>query len=150
MAPLRNGSAEGGLGSTTLVDKALSLSRFDEAERLLSSRLSALLARAGSAANDTDRDAFRVATGYALKLAEGLQKPSWLDYPFDLYMGALILMPSDTIEALYRIIARMRYANPHAVHRYVAGLRASDAKWDASERFLLQRLESLERRIASG
>jgi hypothetical protein len=139
----------GRLGSTLLADKALGLGRYDEAERLLAGRLSALLAGAGPA-NDLPQAELKIATSYALKLAEGLQKPSWLDYPFDLYGSALRLMPAETIEELYRVAARVRYVNPHALRRYVTELRAANASWGASERFLLQRLDGLERRIVSG
>jgi hypothetical protein len=138
-----------GLGSTLLADKALGLGRYEEAERLLAGRLSALLAGAAPA-DDLEPAELQVATGYALKLAEGLQKPSWLDYPFDLYAGVLRLMPAETIEELYRVAARVRYVNPHALRRYVTELRATNATWGASERFLLQRLDGLERRIVSG
>jgi hypothetical protein len=137
------------LGSMLLADKALGLGRFEEAERLLASKLSALLAGA-LPANDLAPAELKIATSYALKLAEGLQKPSWLDYPFDLYGGALRLMPAETIEELYRVAARVRYVNPHALRRYVTELRAANSTWGASERFLLQRLDGLERRIVSG
>jgi pSer/pThr/pTyr-binding forkhead associated (FHA) protein len=140
---------EVGVGSTLLADKALGLGRYDEAERLLAGRLSALLASAVPA-NDLEPAELKIATSYALKLAEGLQKPSWLDYPFDLYGGALQLMPAETIEELYRVAARVRYVNPHALRRYVTELRAANSTWGASERFLLLRLDGLERRIVSG
>jgi predicted RNA-binding Zn-ribbon protein involved in translation (DUF1610 family) len=141
--------AEVGVGSTVLADKALSLGRFEEAERLLAGRLSALLA-SGAPPDDVEHTALKTATAYALKLAEGLHKPSWLDYPFELYGAARVLMPAETIEDLYRVAARVRYLNPHALRRYVTELRAASSSWGASERFLLQRLDGLERRIVRG
>jgi hypothetical protein len=144
---LKTGKANlvSGLGSTLLADKAFSLGRFDEAERLLSGRLNAMLS-----ASDTERTSMKTATHYALKLAVGLHKPSWLDYPFELYAAARVLMPAETIEELYKVAARVRYVNPHALRRYVSALRAASSEWGANERFLLQRLEGLERRIVSG
>lgn len=137
------------LGSTVLADKAISLGRFEEAERLLSARLLALHAHAVTLAEDERAD-LRIASAYAVKLAEGLQKPSWLDYPFDLYAAARVLMPADTIDDLYRVAGRVRYSNPHALSRYLGGLRDRQEDWGANERFLLQRLEGLERRFRSG
>ena len=136
------------LGSNLLADKAISLGRFDEAERLLSGRLLSLLAHAPHLSDG--KDTLRIASGYAVKLAEGLHKPSWLDYPFELYAGAKLLMSADTIEDLYRAASRVRYSNPHALRRYLSGLREHQDAWGANERFLLQRLEGLERRFASG
>jgi pSer/pThr/pTyr-binding forkhead associated (FHA) protein len=137
------------LGSSRLAEKALSLGRFDEAERLLAAMLANVLQRASNL-EDGQQDALKSATSYALRLAEGLHKPSWLDYPFELYATAKQLMPAEIIEELYRVAARVRYVNPHAVRRYLTALRAIDAQWAANERFLLQRLEGLERRIVSG
>lgn len=137
------------VGSSRLADKALSLGRFDEAERLLSAMLANVQQRASSY-DESHQDTLKAATGYAVRLAEGLHKPSWLDYPFELYSGAKLLMPADIIEELYRVAARVRYVNPHAVRRYLTVLRGTESNWAASERFLLQRLEGLERRIVSG
>jgi hypothetical protein len=141
--------ADAGVGGAVLADKALSLGRFEEAERLLAPRLSALLA-SGAPPDDAEHAALKAATVYALKLAEGLHKPSWVDYPFELYAAARVLMPAETIEELYRVAARVRYVNPHALRRYVTELRAASSTWGASERFLLQRLDGLERRIVRG
>jgi hypothetical protein len=132
-----------------LADKALGMGRYDEGERLVGSMLNGILSRA-SVMEGQDRDTLSLASRYALRLAEATHSPIWIDDTFRLYSTARQLMPADTIDELYRVATKVRYANPRAIRNYVSRLKDAAVGFGVTERFLLQRLEGLERRIVNG
>jgi uncharacterized OB-fold protein len=132
-----------------LADKALGMGRYDEGERLVGSMLNGILSRA-SGSEGQDRETLSLASRYALRLAEVTHSPIWIDDTFRLYSTARQLMPADTIDELYRVATKVRYANPRAIRNYVSRLKDAAVEFGVTERFLLQRLEGLERRIVNG
>jgi uncharacterized OB-fold protein len=132
-----------------LADKALGMGRYDEGERLVGSMLNGILSRAAGSEGQ-DRETLSLASRYALRLAEVTHSPIWIDDTFRLYSTARQLMPSDTIDELYRVATKVRYANPRAIRNYVSRLKDASIQFGVTERFLLQRLEGLERRIVNG
>jgi hypothetical protein len=133
-----------------LADKALGLGKLDEAERVLTSMLHALLTSTQAGGPVPQRETLATAVHYALRLAEQLQKPTWLDYPFELYEAAGQLMPAELIDELYRVASKVRYTNPRPIRTYVARMKSDTFSFGPADRFLLQRLEGLERRVVSG
>jgi uncharacterized OB-fold protein len=132
-----------------LADKALGLGRFDEGERLVGSMLNGILSRA-TGSEGQERETLSLASSYALRLAEATHSPIWIDDTFRLYATARQLMPAETIDELYRVATKVRYANPRAIRNYVSRLKDAAPAFGVTERFLLQRLEGLERRIVNG
>lgn len=127
-----------------IADKALALGRFDEAERMLSRRLKALAAEM-AAEGEADPEQLAAATEYALKLAAGLRRSEWLDYVFTLHNGANALLTAEVITRIHDLIRKLRYQGGPAFKSYVASLRARAATLSPGDRFLLQRIESIER-----
>jgi hypothetical protein len=132
-----------------LADKALGMGRYDEGERLVGSMMNGILSRA-SGSEGQARETLSLASRYALRLAEVTHSPIWIDDTFRLYSTARQLMPADTIDELYRVATKVRYANPRAIRNYVSRLKDAAGAFGVTERFLLQRLEGLERRIVNG
>jgi FHA domain len=132
-----------------LADKALGMGRYDESERLVGSMLNGILSRA-TGSEGQERETLGLASRYALRLAEVTHSPGWIDDTFRLYAGARQLMPAETIDELYRVATKIRYANPRAIRNYVSRLKDATPVFGVTERFLLQRLEGLERRIVNG
>lgn len=132
-----------------LADKALSMSRAAEAERVLAGSLSRVLTQAEEG---TPLDEQRLADSvtYALRLAEASRKGSWLDYTFELHARLGRMMSADDIDEVYRLAELLHYTNPKPVRSYVDGLRRQSESLRPNERFLLQRLEGLERKVGSG
>lgn len=133
---------------SALADKALGFGRGDEAERILASALDAVLQEATSGAPPGD-DSAREAVSYALKLAEAGVR-SRLDYVFQLYTALGRMMSADEVEHLYRVTTGSKYTNARNIRSYLDSLRPQAGSLGANERFLLQRLEGLERRVRSG
>lgn len=131
-----------------LVEKALSLKRFDEAERILSSLVGNVLVQAE--AGRADEANARKAAGFALVLAEASGRPAWLEFPFRIYTALGKLMPSDTIDTIYRLVTALRFTDPNPLRAYLTALRNPSRAYGPNERFLVRRLEGLERLIVSG
>ncbi|MBN1653469.1 MAG: FHA domain-containing protein [Deltaproteobacteria bacterium] len=133
---------------TGIADKALSMGRYDEADRILSGVLNEILERAKKK-RILDNDEHNKAAEYSLLLIEATYKPQWLDYLFQLYEATRRLMPAETIDSLYRIVNALRYANPAPIRAYLHELKKIANAYNATERFLFTRLQGLEQLISS-
>lgn len=131
-----------------LVEKALNLKRFDEAERILSSLIGNVLVQAE--AGHPDEPNARRAAAFALTLAEAAGRGQWLEFPFRIYAALGRLMPAETIDTIYRLVTTLRFTDPNPLRTYLERLRGSEREFGPNERFLLRRLEGLERLIVSG
>ena len=127
-----------------IAEKAFAMGRYDEAERVLSPALQKL-SKTLDEGMGADERALEQGVGYALRLAEGPSARLWLDWIFDIHRSAERVMDAKTLDRLHELVRRSRYANPRPLRAY---LKALEAKVLApSDRFLLRRLEGLERVI---
>jgi pSer/pThr/pTyr-binding forkhead associated (FHA) protein len=127
-----------------VADKVLALGRGDEAERILSGVLQSVL-REVQSGKDLDHSMTDRAAAYAIRLAEGTGRAQWLDYVIDLFSGINRVLPAPQVDRLYDVVRKARGMNVTAFRAYVAKLQANASMLGPSERFVLQRLEGLER-----
>ena len=127
-----------------VADKALALGRAEEAERILAPLLTDLLEKARRGRLPAD-GSLPDATRYALRLAESTGKPRWVDWVFQLHEVLERLPPADAIDTIYAIAKKVRFTGSQPLRSYVRTLKSRAAQLSANERFLLQRLEGLER-----
>jgi hypothetical protein len=127
-----------------VVDKALALGRGDEAEHLIGTHLVAALADA-STGRGVPPDIARTAARYALKLAAATNKSNWLDFAVRLYRALAQPMPLPIVDEMYTLIGRMRGMDRALLRDYLDSLRLISESLSPTERFVLQRLEGLER-----
>lgn len=127
-----------------VVDKALALGRGEEAEHLIGTHLVAALADA-STGRAVPADIARTAARYALKLAAATHKNNWLDFAVRLYRALGQPMPLPIVDELYTLIARVRGLDRALLRDYLDSLRLVSDSLSPTERFVLQRLEGLER-----
>ncbi len=132
----------------SIADKALALGRYDEAERVLSRLLSDILSRA-KAGQTIQPARLAEATKYALRLAEGTKKNAWIDWVFDVHEAVGKLLGADDIERLHEIVRKLRYPGGPTMRRYLEKMREKEAELGPSERFLLQRLEGIQRVVSA-
>jgi hypothetical protein len=132
------------LGS--VVDKALALGRGDEAEHLIGMHLVAALSDATTGRGVTPEVA-RSAAQYAVKLATATNKAGWLDFAFRLYTALGSTMPLPIVDEMYTVLRRVRGLDRELLHIYTEQQRAR-LELTPPERFVLQRLEGLERLAA--
>lgn len=128
-----------------VADKAMALGRAEEAERILTVRLHNIL-------EDVRRDPNRVpaqmidhASEYAVRLGKATGKGQWIDYVIELYTLQARPLPAPIVDELYTVLRRVDSVNLTALRAYRTLLLARQSNFGPTERFLLQRVEGLER-----
>ncbi len=133
------------LGS--VAEKALAMGRADEAERLLASPLADVVeaSRAGKRLSPWLVD---MSARFAAKLATSTAKGAWADYVIELYDAQIRPCPGPVIDELYNAFRKVNAVDLARLRAYVARLKEKLATFGPAERFLIQRLEGLERLAA--
>jgi pSer/pThr/pTyr-binding forkhead associated (FHA) protein len=129
-----------------LADKALAMGRGDEAERLLAPQIEQLLSDVVQG-KKYDPSAVERASIYALRLAQSTGKPSWMDAVFRFYRGMGRICPSAMVDELYAVARKVKEPNRGELRQYLEVLRSVSQSFGPAERFLLGRLEGLERSL---
>lgn len=130
-----------------VADKALALGRAEEAERILASLLTQLLESARSG-NKLQPEVLDQAGRYGARLAGATAKGTWVDYVIDLYALHQRVLPAPVVDELYAVMRKVGAVNLGAIRGYLGTLRDQAANLGPNERFLLQRIEGLERLAA--
>jgi predicted component of type VI protein secretion system len=130
-----------------VAEKALAMGRADEAERLLASPLADVVeaSRAGKRLSPWLVD---MAARFASKLATATAKGAWADYVIELYDAQERPCPAPVVDELYNAFRKVNAIDLVRLRGYVARLRERQSSLGPAERFLLQRLEGLERLAA--
>ena len=133
---------------STLADKALALGRPEDAERILSSLMLEVLnnAQRGDALPSETIDQ---AAQYGVRLANATGKGSWVDYVITLYTAARRPCPGPIVDELHGVVRKTSAVDLSGLRAYVDLLRASAVGFGPADRFLVQRIEGLERLVAS-
>ncbi len=130
-----------------VVDKALALGRGAEAEHLIGTHLVAALSDA-TAGRGVAPEVARSAAQYAVKLATATGKAAWLDFAFRLYNALGQTIPLPIVDEMYTVLRRVRGLDRELLRSYTDFLRVHQDRLSAPERFVLQRLEGLDRLAA--
>jgi len=131
----------GVLGS--LAEKAISMGRGDEAERILGRQLEGIVERVEQGAKLNDAD-FDKAAEYCLRIAELTKKSRWVSCLFRLHAAHGKLMPGDVVNALYSVGPKLDASARPSLRKYVASLSPLVDGYAPGDRFVLKRLEGLE------
>jgi pSer/pThr/pTyr-binding forkhead associated (FHA) protein len=130
-----------------VADKALQLGNPESAERLLQNGLQEIASDVRSG-KDVPTESLDLAARFGARLAAGTGKGAWGDYVVQLYSDRGVLPPSSIVDELYVAARKMRGFDLAALRAYLAELRKR-GDLTATERFVLQRLEGLEKLVAS-
>lgn len=126
-----------------LADKAFALGRGADAERVLSAPLKSMLAMAKRGA--LEAPAADKSAVYAVRLAEATRSAAWIDYTVELFTYQRRPLPAEVVDRLYTVLRNVSAINLNALRKYVALLHAVQNTLGPSERFVVQRIEGLER-----
>jgi pSer/pThr/pTyr-binding forkhead associated (FHA) protein len=131
-----------------VADKALALGNPESAERLLRNGLEELLTDLKSG-KEAAPESIDLAARFAARLASGTGKGSWGDYTIQLYALRGALPPASIVDELYVAARKMRGFDLNVFRMYLVEQRKRAADLTPTERFVLQRLDGLERLIAT-
>jgi pSer/pThr/pTyr-binding forkhead associated (FHA) protein len=145
-APTQRAATFGLLG--ILADKALVMGRGEEAEKLLLEQLDQLLVDAQRGVNVTPETLER-ASDYALKLGVATGNGRWVDYIFRIHAAVGRTCPGPVVDELYTVLRKVKAVNLTVLRDYLETLRDLSGSLGPADRFLLSRLEGLERLAAA-
>ena len=130
-----------------VADKALAMGRVDEAERLLAGPLNEVMeaSRAGKHVSPWIVD---IAARLSARLATATAKGVWADYVIEVYQTQGRPCPAPVVDELNNAFRKVNAIDLARLRAYLAGLREKAATLGPAERFLLQRIEGLERLAA--
>ncbi len=127
-----------------VADKALAMGRAEEAERILQTLLLDIQSRARDGKLN-DMQVAENAARYAARLAGATAKNGWVDYVFHLYTYLRKPLPAPVIDEMYTVVRKVRGVELTTFRAYLAELQPMTNGFGPSERFLMQRIEGLER-----
>jgi predicted component of type VI protein secretion system len=130
-----------------VAEKALAMGRVDEAERLLAGPLNEVIeaSRVGKHVSPWIVD---IAARLSAKLATATAKGQWADYVIEVYQTQGRPCPAPVVDELNNAFRKVNAIDLVRLRAYLAGLREKAATLGPAERFLLQRIEGLERLAA--
>jgi hypothetical protein len=129
-----------------VADKVLALGRGDEAEKLLGTALGNMLKQVQSGGVVAPASAARAAS-YAVRVADATGRSRWVDYCFELYLALGRPLPGDVVDQLYVVLRKINGVAISGFRSYLEKLRAVAPSLSPTDRFVLQRIEGLERLI---
>ena len=132
---------------TGVADKALAMGRAAEAERILASPLADVI-EASRAGKKLTPGLVDQAARFSAKLATATGKGTWADYVVELYSAQMRPIPAPVIDELYNALRRVASVDLHRLRSYIESLKADASSYGPGDRFLIQRLEGLERLAA--
>jgi len=80
---------------------------------------------------------------YAVKLAEATGQPAWLDLLFRIYGADAAPLPLEAVDALYRLLRRVRGTSRSLLKAYLERLHDRTPGFGPAERFAVKRTEGL-------
>lgn len=129
-----------------VVDKVLALGRGDEAEKLLGTALANMLKQVQSGSVLAPASAARAAA-YAVRIADATGRARWVDYCFELYGAIARPLPSEVVDELYVVLRKVSGVAISGFRAYLEKLKSVASSFSPTDRFVLQRIEGLERLI---
>jgi pSer/pThr/pTyr-binding forkhead associated (FHA) protein len=130
-----------------VAEKALAMGRAEEAERLLSAPLAEVI-EASRAGKRLSAELVDQAARFAAKLATATAKGAWVDFVIELYRVQGRPCTAQVVDELYAAMRKVNAVDLAQLRGYLGALRARQASLGPAERFLVQRIEGLERLAA--
>ncbi|HXX67812.1 MAG TPA: FHA domain-containing protein [Polyangiaceae bacterium] len=130
-----------------VAEKALAMGRAEEAERLLAVPVSEIVdaSREGKQLSPALVD---TVARFAAKLAAATANGTWVDHVIELYRAQERPCPANVIDELNTAVRRVTAIDLARLRDYVAVLHQKQGTFGPAERFLVQRIDGLERLAA--
>ncbi len=128
-----------------LADRAMVMGNYEAAEHVLQGHLEALI---GAARSDVPLPAARreTASRYALRLADALQRPAWVDYVVELHLIARAVMSEWCTSRMMLVVPSLPGIDVEQLFFYQQMLKGRLEQIPAEERVFAEQLIALEPR----
>jgi CheY-like chemotaxis protein len=140
-------AADEGIGTLALLaavaNKFFLLGQCSDAERILRPALEDLEARARSGMRPSAKDG-ETAALLAIRMAEEIREPRWIDYVLRLFRELGRPLPSSAIERLHAPLRQLSGPSRALFHDYLEVLRSNQRLLGAADQLLILRIEALE------
>lgn len=127
---------------TALVHKAINMSKYGEAEKLLENLMENAI-RHRDAGHALDADLLQAMNGASITLAEASQSPKHISRLFAFHYALGRLMPRETVETLYNTVRKVGYRACPEMSRYLNFLKTRESTFSPGEKFIHRRLQGL-------
>ncbi len=127
-----------------VAEKVLAMGRGQEAERILRKALESVREHV-LAGEQLDPDMLSTAAEYAVRIAEATGNRDWVDYVFEVYAAVARVLPARVVDRLYSAVRSVSEVKLDRLREYLQVMQAKQDSLGPSERFLLRRIEGLER-----
>ena len=131
-----------------VAEKALAMGRVDEAERLPRGPAERRHRRASRHGRHVSPWIVDIAARLAAKLATATTKGAWADFVIEVYQSQGRPCPAPVVDELNNAFRKVNAIDLVRLRAYLATLREKASSLGPAERFLLQRIEGLERLAA--
>jgi urease gamma subunit len=125
-----------------LLQKAINMGRFEEAEKLLANLMESAVKREQRGDKIDEREIEEVTRG-TFAIAEATRSPKHISNLFAFHHARGTLMPRETIEALYDLVKKVGYRSCPEMANYLAFLSTKVPGFSPGEKFVHRRLEGL-------
>jgi hypothetical protein len=127
-----------------LGEKAIALGRGDEAERLLGPQIELLMEELAEGKRP-DVASIEQACSFSLQLAGLVGTGKWIDAVFRIHRLLRRTCSTDIVDELYRVLRKVKQPSLTELREYLGVLREIESGLGPAERFLIGRIEGLER-----
>ncbi len=131
-----------------VVEKMVASGHTAEAEHLLMSHFDRVLEAARESPR-SDENGVEQAARLSLRLGRATREARFVEYVFELYSAASRPLPLDVVDELYSLVRQVPRLRLQLLRDYLAKLQAMTQRLGPAERFVLQRLEGLEKVASS-
>lgn len=133
---------------SALADKALAMGQGSEAQRILGTHLDNVLSELISGIQPPDDICF-MSLRYAARLAAATRRGHWFSYVFKMLQACGKTCPSEVLDELYAGASRADAMDLTEIRDYISFHTAQISQMNPRERFLLGRVQGLERLLSA-
>jgi hypothetical protein len=141
-APNLRNTGQPRLMIAALLQKAIDMGRYEEAEKLLTNLMESALKREESG-DGVDAKEIDEVTRHTIAICEATRNAKHISNLFAFHHARGKLMPRDAIEALYALVRKVGYRSCPELSRYLEFLSSIAPTFGPGEKFTHRRLEGL-------
>ena len=127
-----------------LIKKAISMDRFEEAERLIGNLMESIIRKETEGEEIPDAEVHEITLSMAA-LAEATDNPKYVSKLFAFHTARKKLMPRESLDTLYDLVQKVGYRSCPDMSDYLSLISGIEKTFSPGQKFIHRRLEGLVR-----